>query len=167
MPSRMQRATRAYAFLAKYPSYDRCDLRSSVVDLLADLLHLCESQGIAGDAAFSLAQRHCDNDRDDDASPLTRFTITAVMVVSEATRRVLPLAEGRAVLATSKTRVSLLSVRVAIMASISCPGSQFATFRYWVLGVKTGFSLRTHPHARRTQGDTRYIPELTSDPNEG
>lgn len=76
MPSRMQRATRAYAFLAKYPSYDRCDLRSSVVDLLADLLHLCESQGIAGDAAFSLAQRHCDNDRDDDASPLTRFTIT-------------------------------------------------------------------------------------------
>ena len=47
-----------------------------MVDLLSDLLHLCEVKGIDGDAAFALAQRHCDNDRDDDASPLTRFTIT-------------------------------------------------------------------------------------------
>jgi hypothetical protein len=40
-----QRGARALKALKTYPAYDRYDLRSSIVDLIADLFHLITQKG--------------------------------------------------------------------------------------------------------------------------
>lgn len=53
----MDRCARKAKFLA-LKAYDTSDLRASVVDLLADILHLCDSEGFDFPSVFESAAYH-------------------------------------------------------------------------------------------------------------
>lgn len=58
--STIQRAARVETMLRRYASFDPHDMRSNVVDVLADIIHFSEVEGIDFDSALSMAKVHAE-----------------------------------------------------------------------------------------------------------
>ena len=53
-----RRAKRALKAVRAYPTYDKYDIQTSIVDLIADILHLAGEHGFSGTTILRMAAFH-------------------------------------------------------------------------------------------------------------
>lgn len=70
-PKNLERATRVYEMLKAHPIYssDIVDLRGAVTDVMADLRHLCEREGVDFEYAIRASESNYNAEQSGDDDP--------------------------------------------------------------------------------------------------